>query len=116
MVAFCSHGCGLNLSTISPLFRYVADHTSKHKQAQLGYHNKIFQPPFAVLALFRFPDDVKVSFVRHHPAVSIFCQSHFCKTHFKAYRQSFSPIGVIQFVSALLFAWLKGAEIQEKIR
>ena len=36
-----SHSCKLEpLDDLPALFRYVADHTSKHKQAQLGYHGK----------------------------------------------------------------------------
>lgn len=126
-----SHSCKLEpLDDLPSLFRYVADHTSKHKQAQLGYQGKqwgylnrhlLVCPP---MPLFRFPsDDAKVSFVRHVTKLgrfSIKIPISAKRDYFKSYRQkkvSRRKITSIQFVglstSLRLAEWL-GAEMQSE--
>lgn len=123
-----AHSCKLEpLDDLPALFRYVADHTSKNKQAQLGYQGKQWGYlnrhllVCSAMPLFRFPsDDVKVSFVRHVTRLGRFqvkIPISAKRDYFKSYRFKKVPrrkITSIQFVhlstSLRLAEWL-GAEM-----
>lgn len=127
-----AYSCHLEpLDNLPSLFRYVCDHTSKSKQAQLGYQGKQWGYLNRKLLigskvpLFRFPsDDSKVSFVRHITKLGRFSKKipiSSKRDYFKSYQQkkvSRRKVTSIQFVglntSLRLAEWLSAEILDEK--